>query len=205
VTHVTVDQFAVFARKTGYTTDAERKGTGPTWRNPGIPQEGSHPVVCVSHNDAKAFCDWLTKAQAKRCHPPTEAQWEYACRAGTTTAYSWGDDPAQGKPYAHWGAPKGGTIAAGGLKPNAWGLCDMHGNALQWCSDGYGAYSKEPVTDPSGPASAFPHDASGGRSHVLRGGAWHLAPAQCRSAYRHWGPVDHRPSSLGFRVCIDSP
>jgi formylglycine-generating enzyme required for sulfatase activity len=203
-THVTVDQFAAFVKKTGYTTDAEREGGGPTWRNPGIPQEGNHPVVCVSYNDAKAFCDWLGKVHAKNCHLPTEAQWEYACRAGRSAAYCWGDNPADGKPWAHWNAPKAGTLPAGSLKPNRWGLYDMHGNALAWCSDCYGPYVKGPATDPAGPTAAFPYDASEGRTHVLRGGAWHLPPANCRSAYRHWGAVDHRFSSLGFRVCVDA-
>jgi formylglycine-generating enzyme required for sulfatase activity len=205
VTHVTVDQFAVFAAKTGYTTDAEREGGGPTWRKPGIAQKGDHPVVCISYNDARAFCDWLSKISAKNCHLPAEAQWEYACRAGTSTAYSWGDDPAEGKPWAHWNAPRGGTVPAGSLQPNPWGLCDMHGNVLAWCSDCYGPYATGTVTDPAGPTAAFPYDSSAGRNHVLRGGAWHLPPAQCRSAYRHWGAVDHRFNSLGFRVCVDTP
>ena len=205
VTHVTVDQFAVFVKKTGYTTDAEREGGGPTWREPGIPQKGDHPVVCISYNDAKAFCDWLTKVSGKNCHLPSEAQWEYACRAGATTVYSWGDEAASGRPWAYWNAAQPGTVPAGSLKPNAWGLCDMHGNALQWCSDFYGAYAKEPVTDPAGPVAPFRFDSSGGQTHVLRGGAWHLPPPQCRSAYRQWGAVDHRFSSLGFRVCVDAP
>ena len=205
-THVTVDQFSAFVRKTGDTTDAEREGGGPTWRSPGIPQKGDHPAVCISFNDAKAFCDWVTKVQGKNCHLPTEAQWEYACRAGTSTAYCWGNDPAAGKPWAHWNAAAhGGTLPAGSLKPNAWGLYDMHGNALQWCSDCYGPYAQGAVTDPAGPTAPFPYDHSGGQTHVLRGGAWHLHPLDCRAAYRHWGPVDHRPSSLGFRVCVDAP
>jgi len=204
-THVTVDQFAVFVKKTGYTTDAEREGGGPTWRSPGIAQKGDHPVVCVSYNDAKAFCDWLSKIHGKNCRLPTEAQWEYACRAGTHTAYCWGDDPAKGKPWAHWKGVPAGTLPAGSLQPNRWGLYDMHGNALQWCSDCYGLYAKESVTDPVGPSAAFSFDASRARSHILRGGAWHLSPAECRAAYRHWGAVDHRFSSLGFRVCVDGP
>jgi formylglycine-generating enzyme required for sulfatase activity len=204
-THVTVDQFAVFVKKTGFKTDGEQEGGGPTWRNPGIPQKGDNPVVCLSWNDARAFCDWLSRVCAKTCRLPTEAQWEYACRAGTTTAYCWGNDPGDGKPWAHWNEPRGGTVPAGKRKPNPWGLHDMHGNALQWCSDCYGPYARGPVTDPTGPAAAFPHDSSNAKSHVLRGGAWHLAPAHCRSAYRHWGAVDHRFSCLGFRVCVDIP
>jgi formylglycine-generating enzyme required for sulfatase activity len=204
VTHVTVAQFAVFAQKTGYKTDAEQEGGGPTWRNPGIAQKDDHPVVCISHRDAKAFCEWLTKVSGKNCGLPTEAQWEYACRAGTSTPFCWGNEPADGKPWAHWNS-KAGTVPVGSLKPNPWGLFDMHGNVLGWCSDCYGRYAKEPVTDPTGPVGVFPYDFSEGRSHVLRGGAWHLPPAQCRSAFRHWGAVDHRFSSLGFRVCVDAP
>jgi eukaryotic-like serine/threonine-protein kinase len=190
-------------KATGYKTDAEQEGGGPTWRTPGIEQQGNHPVVCLSWNDAHAFCEWLAKVHKRNCRLPTEAQWEYACRAGTTTAYGWGDSPDNGGAWAHWAGKLGGTSPVASLKPNAWGLYDMHGNALQWCSSCYGKYPKTSVTDPAGPSEPFAHDASGGESHLLRGGAWHLPPSQCRSAFRHWGPVDHRFSSLGFRVCVD--
>ena len=118
VTHVTVDQFAAFVKDSGYKTDAEKDGwsvgfeikdgkfvrqkmDGCSWRNPSFDQKGDHPVVQVSWNDAKAFCDWLSKKSGKTVTLPTEAQWEYACRAGTTTAYPWGDNPDDGKGWAN--------------------------------------------------------------------------------------------------------
>ena len=117
-THVTVDQFAAFVKATGYQTDIEKRGlaftleirdgdfhgqrvTDCSWRNPGFAQEGNHPVVQVSWNDANAFCDWLSKKSDKTLVLPTEAQWEYACRAGTTTTYPWGDNPDDGKGWAN--------------------------------------------------------------------------------------------------------
>ena len=118
VTHVTVDQFAAFVKDSGYKTDAEKDGwsvgfeikdgkidvkkvDGCSWRNPSFDQKGDHPVVQVSWNDAKAFCDWLSKKSGKTVGLPTEAQWEYACRAGTKTAYPWGDNPDDGKGWAN--------------------------------------------------------------------------------------------------------
>ena len=207
-THVTVDQFGVFVKATGYKTDAEKEGGGPTWQSPGIEQKGDHPVVCISWNDAKAFCDWLALQQKKKCHLPTEAQWEYACRAGTQTAYCWGDKAEDGKDaWVKWGCSKGQlTYPVASLKPNAWGLYDMHGNALQWCSDFFGELGKEAVTDPVGFKTPYVFDGSGGKSHVLRGGAGHLQPSYCRSAFRQWDPaIEHRFCSLGFRVCVEGP
>lgn len=113
-THVTVEQFAVFAEDSGYKTDAEKEGRsyalvinegkfdvkeidGCSWRKPSIEQKGDHPVVQVSWNDAQAFCAWLSKRSGKTVGLPTEAQWEYACRTGTQTIYPWGDDPKDGK------------------------------------------------------------------------------------------------------------
>ncbi|MCX5683322.1 MAG: SUMF1/EgtB/PvdO family nonheme iron enzyme, partial [Planctomycetota bacterium] len=114
ITSVTVDQFAAFVKDSGYKTDAEKDGfsvvfeikdgtsmkkevDGCSWRNPGFDQKGDHPVVQVSWNDARAFCDWLSKKSGKTVVLPTESQWEYACRAGSKTAYLWGDNPDDGK------------------------------------------------------------------------------------------------------------
>src|ERR1035437_9439728 len=117
-THVTVDQFAAFVKDSGYKTDAEKDGwsygfeikdgkiavrtvNGCSWRNPSFDQKGDHPVVQVSWNDAKAFCDWLSKKRGRTVMLPTEAQWEYANRAGATTAYPWGDNPDDGKGWGN--------------------------------------------------------------------------------------------------------
>src|SRR5204862_177213 len=111
---VTKGQFAAFVADRGYKTDAENRGysygwdgkqwgkvNGASWKKSGLDQTDDHPVVCVSHNDAVAFCRWLSKKTGKTVKLPTEAQWEYACRAGTTTAYQWGDDPNDGKGWCN--------------------------------------------------------------------------------------------------------
>ena len=236
ITHVTVDQFATFVKDSGYKTDAEKDGSsvgseikdgtldlkmvdGCSWRNPSFDQRGDHPVVQVSWNDAKAFCDWLSKKTGKTVSLPTEAQWEYACRAGTKTAYPWGDDPDGGKGWANCGdqrlkkkLPNAAaawmffgwddgfvfTSPVGSYKANAFGLYDMNGNAWQWCQDRYGDYEKGAATDPTGAAT--------GASRVLRGGSWLDLPRFCRAAYRNRHSPGYRHTyRLGFRVVLDVP
>ena len=168
---VTRGQFRRFVEETGYETEAERDGKGGrgifdgkwvedpqfVWSaDPGFPQTDDHPVVNVSWSDATAFCQWLSKKQGVKYHLPTEAQWEYACRAGTTTFWCCGDSETTLREYAWSNANSGGkTRAAGQLKPNAWGLCDMHGNVLEWCADWYAEdyYAQSPPNDPSGPTA----------------------------------------------------
>jgi len=229
VTPVTVDQFAAFVADSGYRTDAEKEGwsigveikdgkiggkrvDGCSWRNPGFDQKGDHPVVHVSWNDAKAFCDWLSKKSGRTVALPTEAQWEYACRAGTTTAFPWGDDPDDGKGWANaadqslrkkipnqegltffsWDDGFVFTSPVGHFKANAFGLYDMIGNVLEWCQDRYGDYGRDSVTDPTGPDT--------GRLRVLRGGSWGGTPRYCRSALRGRNVPDYRFVGTGFRV-----
>jgi len=226
--HVTRGQFRQFVAATAYKTGAE-KGKNPgaygwdpdkkefgfnekySWRNAGFQQTDEHPVVNVSWNDGVAFCKWLSKKEGKTYRLPTEAEWEYACRAGTTTRYYSGDDPetlakvgnvadaAAKAKFPDWQytikANDGYVFTApvGKFKPNAFGLYDMHGNAWQWCADWYGTeyYAKSPVDDPTGPAS--------GNVRVLRGNSWGNWPGSTRSAGRNGYP-DGSDDSTGFRV-----
>ena len=184
--HVTRGQFRQFVADTAYKTDAE-KGEKPgaygwapdgkefgfnekySWQNAGFEQTDEHPVVNVSWNDAVEFCKWLSKKESKTYRLPTEAEWEYACRAGTTTRYYSGDDPetlatvgnvadaAAKAQFPDWTwtikANDGHvfTSPVGKFKPNAFGLYDMHGNAWQWCADWYGRN-----TTPSPPQTTQP-------------------------------------------------
>jgi formylglycine-generating enzyme required for sulfatase activity len=231
VTHVTVDQFAAFVKDSGYKTGAEKDGfaygvvikdgkldlkkiDGCCWRKPSFDQKGDHPVVQVSWNDAKAFCDWLSKKSGKTVQLPTEARWEYACRAETKTAYPWGDDPDKGKGWANcadqslkkklpnapadwkffsWDDGFAFTSPVGSFKANAFGLYDMIGNAWEWCQDRLD-YAKEAATAPF-------VDTREGR--VLRGGSWIYDPQFCRSARRCWGNPVNRDVCVGFRVSVD--
>ena len=187
-TEVTVGQFRQFVSETDYRTDAERDGKGGwgfdsetakfeqaskySWKNPGFRQTDNHAVVNVSWNDAMKFCEWLSRKEGKRYRLPTEAQWEYACRGGTTTQYFSGDDPetlarvgnvADGTAKSRFDSwptieAKDGyvfTSPVGTYQANPFGLFDMHGNVWEWCSDWYGAgyYANSPSRDPRGPAS----------------------------------------------------
>ncbi len=147
------------------------------------------PVVGVSWDDAQAFCQWAG------VRLPTEAQWEYACRAGTTTEYSFGEDPGASGQYAWFEKNSGGqTQPVGAKKPNPWGLYDMHGNVWEWCQDWYSKdyYAQSAEVDPEGPERAS--------GRVFRGGCWSSIAGGCRAAYRDWyGPQD-RWDDLGFRV-----
>ena len=114
-------------------------------------------MVDVSWDDASAFCKWLSKKTGKTVVLPTEAQWEYACRAGSKTRFSFGDKDSDLGDYAWYSDNSGGmTHPVGQKKPNAWGLYDMHGNAWQWCSDSYGPYAAADKTDPTGPKDGQP-------------------------------------------------
>ncbi|MCY2988528.1 MAG: formylglycine-generating enzyme family protein [Planctomycetota bacterium] len=223
---VTVGQFRQFVNDSKYKTDAEQDGKGGygfngttfeqkpeyTWRNAGFPQTDEHPVVNVSWNDADAFCRWLSQTERQTYRLPTEAEWEYACRAGTQTRYCNGDDPeglaevgnvadaaAKGK-FSFLSIAIGAsdgyifTAPVGQFKPNAWGLYDMHGNAIEWCADWFDAkhYGKSLPDDPNGPPS--------GTSRVLRGGSWSLTPYYSRSASRYRHPPASRLNVTGFRV-----
>ncbi len=219
VHEVTRGQFRRFVDDSGYQTEAEKDGKGGygwneaakkfeqtpryTWREAGFEQTDLHPVVNVSWNDAVAFAEWLSKKEGKTYRLPTEAEWEYACRAGTTTRYFPGDDAealaevgnvadgtAQEK-YPDWKRPSRRAMGSstrrpvGRYRPNAWGLHDMHGNVWEWCWDWYGKdfYKGSRVDDPAGPLEAA--------FRVFRGGGWHDYP---RTAGRRTA-TGTRPSS----------
>ena len=156
--------------------------------------EGSdYPMYFVSWEECRSFCEKLSEKLGLTVSLPTEAQWEYACRAGTTGAYA-GDLGEMG-----WYGSNSGyeTHPVGQKKPNAWGLDDMHGNVWEWCQDWYGSYSTSPTSDPTGPSS--------GSSRVLRGGSWGNSARCCRSAYRGRLSPDYRDGILGFRPVLASP
>ncbi len=196
--------------------------------NPSHFQGDRLPVERVSWEEGKGFAAALTDRMRRegKLDPgwefrlPTEAQWEYACRAGTTTAYYTGDNEqalheagwysgnSDRKPsrmgvwvrsipvFAGWvkGITGRQTWPAGKLEENAFGLQDMHGNVWEWCEDVYGEYGEGKVLDPIGPRE--------GPDRVIRGGSWHTPAVFCRSAYRAWGGPDFRYNYLGFRVCL---
>jgi formylglycine-generating enzyme required for sulfatase activity len=203
------EYLAVMGSNPSYFTTANGYGT-----------DLSRPVETVSWHEAVAYCAALTaRERAAGRLPagyeyrlPTEAQWEYACRAGTTTPFHYGNALRSGManfygPYEYppcggstWycynpsGIYLGRTTSVGSYAPNAWGLYDMHGNVWEWCQDWYGVYGGVPVTDPQGPAT--------GSYRVFRGGGWDSYANYCRSAFRYGGNPACRGSSIGFRVVL---
>jgi formylglycine-generating enzyme required for sulfatase activity len=159
------------------------------------------PVETVSWDDAVAFCKKLSALPAEKgarrvYRLPTEAEWEYACRAGTTTAYNCGKTLS--KDQAHFSpSPLRRIAKVGSYKPNAWGLYDMHGNVWHMCADWYDAnyYRVSPKKDPPGPAK--------GTTWVARGGSWYNPASGCRSATRAWVVRDQRNFIVGFRAACD--
>lgn len=156
----------------------------------------------VSWNDAQEFIRRLNAREGhRRYRLPTEAEWEYAARAGTTTAYSFGDDGAKLGEYAWFGEDfaSGSTHPVGSKKPNNWGLFDVHGNVWEWVQDWYNPhyYASSPDTDPQGPRT--------GTKRVVRGGSWHETATSWRSAFRRDYEPDYRGISIGFRVAMTLP
>jgi formylglycine-generating enzyme required for sulfatase activity/serine/threonine protein kinase len=232
VTEVTVGQFRRFIDDAHYQTVPEKDGKGGlgyseetkkwlqlpryTWKTPGFEQTDEHPVTNVTWNDAVAFAQWLGHKEGKIYRLPTEAEWEYACRAGTTTRFSNGDnlggvvmvgnvkDQTAKEKNPNWGntiADRDGYVYAapvGRFQPNAFGLYDMHGNVGEWCADGYDTdyYQQSPGEDPPGPLKAS--------ERVVRGGGWFQLPQNNRSGGRWQWPPGARYSHLGFRVVLVS-
>jgi formylglycine-generating enzyme required for sulfatase activity len=167
------------------------------------------PVEYVSWRDAMAFCRKLSKKVGKKFDLPTEAEWEYACRAGSKGAFHYGDSLSSKQANFDGHNPHGGAglgpwlkrpTPVGSYKPNAFGLYDMHGNVRQCCKDWYKRdyHAESPRRDPQGPAT--------GTARVARGGSWFDAAWYCRSAFRHATPPDDRTNyMLGFRVVVRLP
>jgi len=164
--------------------------------------KADHAASYISWNDATEFCKALSKKTGRTVRLPTEAEWEYACRAGTTTAFNCGDDSSRLGDYAQY---RGNTHekkekyahSAGAKKPNTWGLYDMHGNVYEWCADWYAdSYANADTRDPKGPAT--------GKERVARGGSWRSVPPHCRAARRTRFSPPSRFATCGFRVVVES-
>jgi formylglycine-generating enzyme required for sulfatase activity len=190
--HVTRDQFTAFVGETGYQVGSCMSE---------VPQSGNHPVVCVNWEDAKAYLGWLSTKTGQAYRLLTEAEFEYATRAGTVTEWFWGDKRTDAKAYAHCLDCSGGgssiaktTAPAGSLRPNMFGLYDMLGNAYHMVQDCYQANYNGAPTDGS---------ARGGVGfclRVIRGGSWHKPLEWARSASRFLQSSDMRTNEVGFRV-----
>jgi len=208
---VTVAQFRGFADATKYQSEAEKAGEahtwkdgkwqnekGTNWRTPGFSQEDNYPACVITWNDAKEFVKWAAKKTGRTVCLPTEAQWEYACRAGTTTKFNTGNKVSDLEKAAWFeGNADHRTHPVGQKKPNAWGLYDMHGNVWEWVQDYFNDeyYAESPPVDPKGPAS--------GGARVLRGGSWFDYPDDCRAAPRNRHSPGDRSTNNGFRFVLD--
>ena len=214
---VTVDEFSAFAEETGWSPDAPclrwfsgqvRAMPGTTWLSPGFDQSGDHPVTCVSWHDAQAYVDWLNHKtgltdRADRYRLLSEAEWEYAARAGAATDYSFGDDESQLGHHAWYGRdrfrPYSNTHPVGRQLPNAFGLHDMHGNVWELVEDCYAPSYEDAPTD----GSARTRDDCPDR--VARGGAWNSDANALRSAQRSYSRPNTRANSTGLRVARTLP
>jgi formylglycine-generating enzyme required for sulfatase activity len=209
---VTVDRFRAFIEATGHIPESIHDGRGGTyyvqgklhenlaadWQNPEPDYRApdDEPVTQVTYHDALAFCSWLTAREGRLHRLPTEAEWEYACRAGTDTLWPHGDDPDALSRHAVRDAARPSPV--GRRLPNAFGLYDLLGNVWEWTAD-LGApdtYARGDVTDPTGPVT--------GSAYVRRGGAFNVSPNQMRSAYRKWSPARYRGRIVGFRVAAQA-
>ena len=218
---VTRRNFAAFVRATDHDSSDGCEiygegGWGPrdgrSWRDPGFAQNNDHPVVCVSRHDALAYAAWLSRRHGRSYRLPTEAEWEYAARAGSSTARHWGDDPARACAWANVGDralhrhyPEWPwtihpcddgyvhTAPIGSFRVNLYGLYDMVGNVWEWTCSAYDAAYR-------GAESRCASDESNG---VVRGGSWSNSPRWARSAGRFESPVNARVDLVGFRLAHD--
>ena len=224
-TEVTRGQFRRFAETTGYETEAEKQGFSLIWRGEWKAQQeynwrmanfdldSRHPALHVSWNDAKAMAKWLSEQNGMLFRLPTEAEWEYVCRAGTKTIRFWGDAPHEACTYANIADRKAQiqfmdlsihncddgysyTSPVGSFHPNRFGLYDILGNVWEWCEDRYDPnyYDKSPKKNPKG--------TSNGSYRVMRGGFWGSEPIDLRCANRSREAPQGRSDTYGFRLVI---
>lgn len=229
-TEVTVAQFREFIETSGYQTTAEKSGAcwardkqgvwsyakNHSWQNLGFVQTDNDPVACISWNDAQAYVQWLSKETQQPYRLPSEAEWEYAARAGTEFAFSWGQC-ISGCKYANMADAKGHaffndwaakdcapcndgysyTAPVAHYQANAFGLHDMHGNIWEWVQDSYRDYNANNAD------AETANNTKTNTKRVYRGGSWDEEPWYLRAAYRKAAPANHRHSLIGFRVAAD--
>jgi formylglycine-generating enzyme required for sulfatase activity len=215
---VTVDEFQAFVAATPQDVpgcdiyDGEWKHQAANdWRDPGFPQTGTHPVTCVSWNDAKAYTQWLSVKTGHSYRLPSASEWEYAARAGSAAAVPWNADGSGAcadanvadqsavRRYPGWnvfGCDDGyvHTAPVGSFKANSFGLNDMLGNVFQWTED---CWHADYIGAPADGSARIDGDCS---QHELRGGSWFSTPAFVRANYRNHFAADYRTSSVGIRV-----
>jgi formylglycine-generating enzyme required for sulfatase activity len=175
-----------------------------SWRNPGFAQDDGHPVVCVNWDDAKAYVAWLSSQTHCDYRLPTEAEWEYCCRAGSTSPFWWGSSIAPTQANYKNSVYEGGgsklewrqaTVPVNQFAANPWGLYQVQGNVWEWCEDvWHDSYDGAPAD-----SSAWLQGGDADR-RVVRGGSWNDDPKNPRSADRDWNPSEFRLNYLGFRV-----
>ncbi|HEX4582407.1 MAG TPA: SUMF1/EgtB/PvdO family nonheme iron enzyme [Acidobacteriaceae bacterium] len=209
---ITREEFEKFANEMSYASedrcftlenDKAEERTGRSFRNPGFHQDGSHPAVCISWDDAKAYVDWLSKKTGKLYRLLSESEWEYTARAGTKTPFWWGasvsPDLANYDSRTSYGGGAIGeyrekTVPADMFNPNPWGLYQVHGNAMEWVEDCWNE------TYQGGPADDWMRIAGRCSVHVRRGGAWNATAKMLRAAYRDNRKSSNRASNTSFRI-----
>jgi formylglycine-generating enzyme required for sulfatase activity len=223
---VTHGEYAAFVRETGHSAGDGcgidgfewKKQVDKSWQNPGYDQTDRDPVVCVSWQDAKAYIAWLNgkvrqKSSASGDGPyrlPSESEWEYAARAGTSTRFWWGDDEAAASDHAWYKSNSGGQVHPVGQKlANAFGLYDMVGNVWQWTEDCYdNSYAPAPAdgrANETPSSDAHANDSHGKCLRVDRGSSWMFPMWALRAATRERNPSDYRDTIMGFRVAMTLP
>lgn len=214
-TEVTVEQFREFVDDTGYQSSLEKdnvplsvwdwvnwkKPTDRWWKSPGYENKSSFPVTCLTAKDAEAFCAWLSEREGRIFRLPTEAEWEYACRAGVESRFQTGEQiDASSAHFAPIGEkPLARPVPIGSFSPNAFGLFDMHGNVWELCHDGPRVYDAVPVTDPFGP-----HTTPNGMPRILRGGGFRWVSDYTAASHHRVIAYNEAWLDAGFRVVCET-